>query len=225
MAAMDRTVSRSLRGRPVATTHGEIEQAAFRLFAERGFERTTLDAIAAETGIGRRTLFRYFESKNDIPWGQFDLTLDGFRTLLEQMPVDLPLHEAVHRGVVSFNDFEEGAVPSHRERMRLILGTPALQAHSVLRYAEWRAVISDFVALRTGQRSTDPLPETVSQVSLALALSAYTLWLRSPGPTLRDRLDEAMANLRGYLEHDGPVPRPKKPDLDRSAERGRKEPP
>ena len=64
-------------GRPEATSHAEIEQAAFRLFAERGFERTTLDAIADEVGVGRRTLFRYYPSKNDIPWGQFDRTLDG----------------------------------------------------------------------------------------------------------------------------------------------------
>ena len=199
MAATEPAPKPSLRGRPVATTHGEIEQAAFRLFAERGFERTTLDAIATETGIGRRTLFRYFESKNDIPWGRFDRTLDGFRILLQQMPDELPLHEAVHRGVVAFNDFDETAVPPHRERMRLILETPALQAHSVLRYAEWRAVIADFVARRTGLAPTDPLPETVSQVSLALALSAYTLWLRSPGPSLHERLDETMTDLRDYL--------------------------
>ncbi len=83
--------------------------------------------------------------------------------------------------------------------MRLILETPALQAHSVLRYAEWRAVIADYVARRTGLASTDPLPETVGQVSLALALSAYTLWLRSPGPSLHERLDEAMTGLRSYL--------------------------
>src|SRR5262245_3567476 len=58
-------------GRPVVTSHAAIEEAAFRLFGERGFEGTTLDAIAREVGIGRRTLFRYFASKNDIPWGQF----------------------------------------------------------------------------------------------------------------------------------------------------------
>jgi TetR/AcrR family transcriptional regulator, regulator of mycofactocin system len=199
MAAMHQSPKPSLRGRPVVTTHGDIEQAAFRLFAQRGFERTTLDAIAAETGIGRRTLFRYFESKNDIPWGQFDRTLEGFRSILARTPDDLPLPEAIHRGVVAFNDFDEAAVPSHRERMRLILETPALQAHSVLRYADWRAVIAEFAARRLGLAPTDPLPETVSQVSLALALSAYVLWLRSPGPSLHERLDEAMASMRDYL--------------------------
>ncbi|MFL6024164.1 MAG: TetR family transcriptional regulator, partial [Marmoricola sp.] len=121
---------RSLAGRPEATTHGAIEQAAFELFAERGFDATTLEAIAERVGVGRRTLFRYYASKNDIPWGQFDLTLAGFRDILAGMPADLSLRDAVHRGVVAFNDFPADAQPPHTERMRLILRTPALQAHS-----------------------------------------------------------------------------------------------
>src|SRR3954471_2246849 len=118
----------SSRGRPVVTSHVQIEAAAFALFAQHGFEAVTMADIATEVGVGRRTLFRYFESKNDIPWGQFDRTLDGFRTILADMPQDLPLHEAVHRGVQRFNDFPADAEPDHRDRMRLILETPALQA-------------------------------------------------------------------------------------------------
>lgn len=187
------------RGRPVATSHAEIEQAAFRLFAERGFARTTLDAIAAEVGVGRRTLFRYYQSKNDIPWGQFDRTLAGFRDILDGQPDDLPLYAAVHRAVVEFNRFPADARPSHRERMRLILTTPELQAHSVLRYAEWRRVIAEYVARRTGATPEDLLPRTVGQVSLALALSAYDVWLDTPGAAIPDLVDEAMRQLRDYL--------------------------
>src|SRR5690349_2865865 len=44
--------SSPVRGRPVATSHAEIEQAAFRLYAERGFEGTTIEAIAAAVGVG-----------------------------------------------------------------------------------------------------------------------------------------------------------------------------
>lgn len=186
-------------GRPGATTHAAIEQAAFRLFRERGFEGTTLDDIAAEVGVSRRTLFRYFPSKNDIAWGQFDRTLVTFHETLGAMPDELPLHEAVHRAVVAFNAYDEHAEPPHRERMRLILTTPALQAHSVLRFADWRHVIAAYVAARRGLEPGDPLPEVVSQVALALALSAYTLWLREPGPSLRQRLDDAMADLRTFV--------------------------
>jgi mycofactocin system transcriptional regulator len=194
------SVRRSLVGRPEATSHSAIEQAAFRLFATHGFDATTLDAIAAEVGVGRRTLFRYYASKNDIPWGQFDRTLDGFREILAAMPEDIPLHEAVHRAVLAFNEFPEDAEPSHRNRMRLILQTPTLQAHSVLRYAEWRAVIADYVAGRLGLQPTDVMPRTVGQVSLALALTAYELWLETPGPSLEELLDASMAALVAHIE-------------------------
>ncbi|CUR56267.1 Transcriptional regulator, TetR family [metagenome] len=189
---------RSLQGRPVATNHSAIEEAAFRLFAERGFEGTTLDAIAAEVGVGRRTLFRYFDSKNDIPWGRFDLTLAAFRDLLDSLD-HLPIAEAVHRGVRAFNDFPPDASPHHADRMRLILETPTLQAHSVLRYAEWRAVIAAYVARRTGGEPTDLMPQTVGQVSLALALSAYTIWLEDTSSSLLELIDAAMAALRAHL--------------------------
>lgn len=186
-------------GRPEATSHAEIEQAAFRLFGERGFDGTTLEDIAAAVGVSRRTLFHYYRSKNDIPWGQFDRTLEHFRRILRELPQDLPVAEVVQRGVLEFNRFDDDAEPAHADRMRLILETPALQAHSVLRYREWRAVIADYVAERRGLAPTDALPETVSQVCLALALSAYALWLRDPGPSLEERLERSLADLRTYL--------------------------
>ncbi len=193
------TAAISLRGRPAVTSHAEIEQAAFRLFAERGFEATTLEAIADELGISRRTVARYYPSKNDIPWGQFDHTLASFAEILAAMPADLPLWEAVHRGVVAFNAFPADARPDHHERMRLILETPALMAHSVLRYTEWRAVIAEYVAGRTGARPSDLLPQTVAQVSLALAITAYEAWLADPEADLAELIDTAMSELQGYL--------------------------
>lgn len=189
----------SLRGRPAATTHAEIEQAAFRLFVSKGFEATTLDDIGEAIGVGRRTITRYYPSKNDIPWGQFDRTLDAFREILRSMPADLPLHVAVHRGVLAFNDFPTDASPSHRDRMRLILTTPALQAHSVLRYASWRKVIAEYVAERTETQQNDLFPQTVAQVSLALALTAYQAWLEDENATLPDLLNAAMNHLRDYV--------------------------
>lgn len=189
----------SSRGRPVATSHADIEAAAFRLFAERGFEAVTMADIAAEVGVGRRTLFRYFESKNDIPWGQFEHTLDGFRQILAQTPDGVPLAAAIQGAVLRFNEYPADSHPSHRDRMLLILETPALQAHSVLRYAEWRAVIAEYVAERSGLAATDTLPRTVGSVSLALAISAYEGWLADPASDLAELLEETMASLRTYL--------------------------
>lgn len=186
---------RASAGRPEVTSHAAIEQAAFKLFRERGFESTTLEAIAQEVGVGRRTLFRYYKSKNDIPWGQFDRTLDSFRALLAAMPTDMPILDAVGRGIVEFNRFPADASPSHVERMRLILGTPALQAHSVLRYAEWRQVIAEYVAQRLGTAPSSLEPQLIGQVSLAVALTAYERWLRVPSSSLTGLIEEGMSLL------------------------------
>jgi len=54
----------------------------------------------------------------------------------------MPVPEAVKRAVIEFNRVDPEDTAQHRQRMQLILSTPALQAHSVLRYAESRAVIA-----------------------------------------------------------------------------------
>ncbi len=189
-------------GRPEATTRAEIERVAFDLFAEHGFDGTTLDMIATGVGVGRRTLFRYFTSKNDIPWGDFGASLDSFATILAATPADVPLWRAVHHGVRAFNDFDADVMPLHRQRMALILATPTLQAHSVLQYAAWRGVIAEFVADRRGLAPGDLLPRTVGHLSLALAISAYEQWLRDDGD-LVDLVDRAMTALREHLGDEG----------------------
>ena len=194
--------SKSAPGRPPVTSHAAIEAAAFGLFARHGFDETTTDEIAEAAGIGRRTLFRYYPSKYDIPWGQFDDSLAYFRDVLAREPHDMSLWAAVQHGVVQFNTFDDAVLDQHRVRMRLILQTPSLQAHSVLMYERWRSVIAAYVATRTGQPANGLLPRTVGHVSLALAISAYEQWLTPRAQKLTVLLDRSMAGLRDYLAAD-----------------------
>lgn len=187
------------QGRPSITDHAAIERAAFRLFEEHGFDDTTMEQIADAVGVGRRTLFRYFPSKNDIPWGRFDESLEFFREQLAAQPRDLAVSDAVHRCVVSFNDFDAATLAQHRMRMTLILTTPTLQAHSALKYAAWRRVIAEYVAERTSSDPSDPVPSMVGHVSLALAVTSYERWLNHPELELTDVLEESMSNLETYL--------------------------
>lgn len=193
-------------GRPQATTHEAIETAAFELFNTQGFEETTLEDIAATVGVGRRTLFRYFPSKNDIPWGRFDEGLARLRLQLASTPNDVPVLDAVHQAVLEFNRLEPDAVTQHRQRMTLILTTPALQAHSALRYAQWREVIARFAATRWRGDPDDFYPRTIGHVSLALSLSAYEQWLKDPDASLIELLSQTAPLLRHYVA-DEPPPR------------------
>src|SRR3954449_8220441 len=137
-------------GRPPVTTRLELERVAFALFAERGFDETTVEDIAAAAGISRRTFFRYFSSKNDVVWGEFDAGLRHLADSLAAAATDQPWMDALRVAVVDFNSLEPALVPLHRDRMELILHVPALQAYATLMYARWREVVTRFVADRTG---------------------------------------------------------------------------
>lgn len=184
-------------GRPAVTSRAELERRALSLFAERGFEATTVDDIAAAAGIGRRTFFRYFASKNDAVWGEFDAGLESLRAHLAAAPADQPLLAALREAVLAFNDFPPGEVGWHRERMALILRVPALQAHSTLRYAAWRAVVAEFAGARLGQPPEALLPQVVAHSTLGAAITAYEQWLRDPDADLAALMDEALSALSG----------------------------
>jgi mycofactocin system transcriptional regulator len=182
-------------GRRRATSRAELEQAAFGLFAARGFDATTVDDIAAAAGIGRRTFFRYFASKNDIPWGAFELELERMRDRLKACPADVPVMDAIREALVDFNRVDEAQVPLHRRRMELILRVPTLFAHSTLRFTAWREVIAEFVAARTGQRAGQLAPQAIAHAVLGVAVAAYEHWLDDPSAELGPLLDLTMRQL------------------------------
>lgn len=180
------------RGRPRSVTHAQITSIALELFARHGFEATTVEDVAAELGINRRTLFRYFPSKNDMVWGDFDWVLDRLRRYLNEASPDEPLMAALGRAVVASNHYEPDQLPELRIRMTLITTVPALQAHSMLRYEAWRAVIAEFVAARLGERPNDLLPQTAAHAALGTSIAAFVRWVDHPDEDLEDTL------RRGY---------------------------
>jgi TetR/AcrR family transcriptional regulator, regulator of mycofactocin system len=182
-------------GRRRVTSREELEETAFALFAEHGFEATTVDEIAAAAGIGRRTFFRYFPSKNDIPWGAFEQELERMRARLRACPPQVPVMDAIREALVDFNRVEPAVIPMHRRRMELILRVPTLFAHSTLRFTAWREVIAEFVAARTGQRAGQLAPQAIAHAVLGVAVAAYEHWLDDPAADLGELLDGAMRHL------------------------------
>jgi TetR/AcrR family transcriptional regulator, regulator of mycofactocin system len=182
-------------GRRPSTSKAELSHIALQLFDERGFDETTVDEIAWAAGIGRRTFFRYFASKNDVPWGEFDAHLEGMRATLRAAPVDRPVLEVLHRAVLDFNRFPPDEASWHRRRMALILRTPALQAHSTLRYAAWRDVVAEYVAYRAGKDRMSLVPQSVAYAFLGVAIAAYEQWLAREDSDLELLLDDALRLL------------------------------
>jgi mycofactocin system transcriptional regulator len=180
-------------GRPAVTSRAELEQISLAMFSEQGFDVTSVDEIAAAAGIGRRTFFRYFKSKNDAVWGDFDTQLESFAGWFEQCPAELPVVDAICAGVIEFNSFDAAATAALRDRMRVILSSPALQAYSTLRYQAWRQVVSNFAAQRLELPDDALVPRTLGHLALGAALAAYEQWLA-------DDDSELLPVLRAALE-------------------------
>ncbi len=187
------TAATAAPGRPAVTTRSELERISLAMFSERGFDVTSLDEIATAAGIGRRTFFRYFKSKNDVVWGEFDTQLRAFARWFAECDPALPTVEAIRAAVIDFNSFDRPATESLRNRMGLILSSPSLQAYSTLRYAAWRHVVAEFAADRLGLRPDDLIPRALGHLALASALSAYEQWLADDDADLIELLRRSLA--------------------------------
>jgi len=184
-------------GRRRSTSWEHISAVAIDLFTERGFDEVSVDDVATAAGIGRRTLFRYYPSKSALPWGDFDAHLGLMRDQLTATDPDAPVHLALRTALLAFNDFDDA--DRHRQRMRLILETEALQAYSMTMYAGWRDVVAAFVAHRLQVRPGDLIPQTVAWSMLAVALTAYEQWLADESVSLAAALGAAFDLLAGGL--------------------------
>jgi len=160
----------------------------------------SVDDVAEAAGIARRTLFRYYPSKNALPWGDFEAHLARMRDLLADLDPDVGIDAALRTALLAFNTFDDAETARHRQRMRVILETEALQAYSMTMYAGWRAVVVAFVARRLAMKQSDLVPQTVAWMMLGVALSAYQNWLDDESVSLLGALSDAFDTVNEGLK-------------------------
>lgn len=183
------------RGRPRGTSARELELVALRLFGEQGFEQTTVDEIAAGAGVSRRTFFRYFDSKAEVLWSEFDTEVATIRALLNDVPEDLSVMAAVQSVVIAANHYHAADVPELRARMNLIGSVPALAASATVHYDAWERAVSNFVARRINQSPDSLYPVAVGRATLATCRAAYEQWAVRADADLTVYLDAALRAL------------------------------
>ncbi|MDT5012515.1 MAG: TetR/AcrR family transcriptional regulator, regulator of mycofactocin system [Mycobacterium sp.] len=193
-------VVQSRVGRRRSTSQHQITDVAIELFARHGFDEVSVDDVAEAAGIARRTLFRYYPSKNAIPWGDFDEHLRHLRALLAAVDPVVPTVQALRDALLTFNTFDPSEFSRHRLRMQVILRTTELQAYSLTMYAGWREVLAEFVAARCRTKASGLVPQTVAWVMLGVALSAYEQWLADESLSLTDALGDAFDVARPGLD-------------------------
>ncbi|WP_235564780.1 mycofactocin system transcriptional regulator [Modestobacter sp. Leaf380] len=177
-------------------TRARIEAAALELFTGRDFETVTADEVADAAGISRRTFFRHFATKADAVWGDFHAHVVRLEELLAGTDDAQPVLASICAAYVEVNDYAAEDLPLLRQRMRLILTEPALQAHSQVRYADVDRVVAEHVARRTGDDPHSLVPRLVATATRAAATTAFETWLIGEG-SLAEDLHTAFDQLAG----------------------------
>ena len=174
-----------------------IVQSGIELFLSKGFEATTVEMIAAKAGISRRSLFRYFATKEDIVLIWTASTGPALIACLNQQtarrdPLTAAL-QAVERHVAESEDTYALAL----QIGRLIAETPTLKARSYEKYYAWEQMLA-LALIECGALAVNArMASAVAVSGLRLAVQA---WIDVEGrQTISNLLEASYATLRQSL--------------------------
>jgi AcrR family transcriptional regulator len=183
-----------LRERKRAETYARIQAEAMRLFLERGFDTVTLDDIAAAADVSRRSLFHYFESKEEIV---FSTKAEFPRLVVEAIgrrPADEPLIDMVENAML---EMATSHIPAQtRNYARLIRDTPALRAGDQAKYEYVERLSAKSLAARKGLPENDIACRVIAAAAIGIIKLATEAWLAKGGPKLEVFIKAAFAALR-----------------------------
>jgi AcrR family transcriptional regulator len=188
-----------LRERKKARTKAAIQQHAMRLFAEQGYQATTVEQIAAAAEVSPSTFFRYFPTKEDIAlYDALDpVLLEAFRA----QPANLSPIQAL-RGAISqvFADLPPAELATQQERDALIRSVPELRARMLDEFAKSLELLAEIVAERVERRPDDPAVRTLAGAVIGVGISAwYTAGHHASPKDYLAVMDAGLAHLEAGL--------------------------
>jgi AcrR family transcriptional regulator len=172
------TATLGLRERKKQQTRDTIARVALELFAERGYEETTLADIAEAADVSPRTIFAYYEGKEDILFCGEGAFLDTLKQLLQERPAGNTTIDSIREFLASIEPPDEQA----RLRKKIVTESPSLQMRLRAQHAQLEPVLVESIA-----RDLDAGPDDVRPLLIASSMMAAFV-------SVRDRLFEAEAD-------------------------------
>ncbi|MBL1084364.1 TetR family transcriptional regulator [Streptomyces actinomycinicus] len=172
--------------------------AAFRLFLERGYEQTTVDDIVALAGVGRRSFFRYFPSKEDVVFPDHERCLADMTAFLA---TGGPEHEPVRRvcdaARLVLRMYAENPTFSV-QRYRLTRQVPGLRAYELSVVWRYERALAEYLRGRFAGRPDGTLrADVIAAAVVAAHNNALRSWLRSDGEGDADAaVDQALGHVQ-----------------------------
>jgi AcrR family transcriptional regulator len=176
-------------------SRGRLAQAAMSLYAERGFENTTVAEIAERAGLTERTFFRHFADKREV-------LFEGSATLQELLvdavadaPDSATPLDAVAAGLEAIAGLLQERHAFARQRRAIIAATPELQERELIKLAALASALADTLRERG---VPDPAAGLAAETGIAVFRIAWERWTdesddRDFTQLIRESLDELKA--------------------------------
>ncbi|MFE9446395.1 TetR family transcriptional regulator [Streptomyces sp. NPDC006602] len=199
-----RSAPTSLRERTRAAMRAEVSEVAFRLFAEQGFDKTTVEQIAAEAGLSRTTFFRYFGTKEEVVLGKMGEIGHEVAAALAVRPEGERPWDSLRRAFDVLTLTDPGDPEQSLRLMRLLNDACALMTHQWEKTQGWQSVLVPEISRRLGDGS-DPADDLRARALVASAIAclnaATDAWTADDGATpLSVLVDRAMGTLSELTE-------------------------
>jgi AcrR family transcriptional regulator len=190
-------------GRWEPDARGRLAKAAMALYAEQGFEQTTVAEIAARAGLTERTFFRHFADKREVLFYGMEM----LRDLLARAVADAPASATAMDAVGAAFEAASSMLQENPERVRLrdaiVSANAELRERELIKLAAVSAAVAG--ALRD-RGISEPAASLAAETGAAVFKVAFARWVSEPGqPDLPGIFRESMAELRGVLADRAPV--------------------
>jgi AcrR family transcriptional regulator len=200
-SSMSTTAEPGLRERKKAATRQSLHDAAVRLATEHGLDRITVEAIADEAGVSRRTFSNYFGSKEEaLMYGDFR-RVHGLIQAVRARPAGEAPWAALTAAAAQFNAELGELDPQLVAQGRLLRTHPTLIAAQVQTFAAVERELAAEISARLGEPDPRGVRARMTAATFLVALRvSLNMWLDAPAGTLLwDLAEEALANAgRGF---------------------------
>jgi AcrR family transcriptional regulator len=186
------------RERKRQQTQQRIAETGMRMFVEKGFEATTLDAIAEAAGIARRTFFHYFDSKEALLFAYEDRAKEGVRRALAGMPNDMPPFEAMRAALMAM--VSEFGSDEARTLNQLLRSTESLRARKQSNYERQERFLLTSLSEKWPELGQSLRLSLIAMIGMGIMRIAADAWSADDGERpLQNYLEDGFASLRDDL--------------------------
>jgi AcrR family transcriptional regulator len=156
---------------------GRLEQAAYELFLERGYDHTTVVDIAKRAGLTERTFFRHYADKREVLFGGAAALQAELLRALDAVPLKLPAIEAVGIAVEAISSLMHGRKELARERRRIIDAHADLKERDLIK----RAALTTALAGALHKRGVpEPAASLAADMGITVFYVGFGRWIDDP---------------------------------------------